>query len=135
MASMRRGVSAEESTGKTAGNQFTQRLLVDVTLKNWQAVKVRAYAANQHMIAVKHQVLWCNRGGNKVIAIAHVFRRVFGGDMFKHDLQARQPLAQWLHDGIDKARFAVENVDIGVGHFPVNQQRHPPVPPYAQAPA
>ena len=125
MTGMGRGVGAEEGALKAAGNQFAQRLLVDIAFEDRQAVEVRTHAAHQHMVAVEHQVLRGDGGRQKFIAITHVLRGIFGGDMFKHHFQTRQALAQRLHHGFDETRFTVENVDVGVGHFTVYQQRHP----------
>ncbi|MNB88513.1 hypothetical protein D3C75_355290 [compost metagenome] len=123
---MRGRVGAEEDAIAAAGDQLTQRLLVDVALEDRQAVQVRAHAAHQHMVAVEHQVLRGDGGGQALIAVPYVVSRIFGGDVFKHHFQPRQTLAQWLHHAVDKTRFAVKNIDLRMGHFAMHQQRHSP---------
>ena len=76
------------------------------------------------MVTVEHQVLRGNGGGNQFVAVAHVLGRIFGSDVLEDDLQARQALAQWFHYGVDKACFAVKNINFRVGDFTVHQQRH-----------
>ena len=85
---------------------------------------MRAPPAHQHVVTVKHQVLWRNGGGDKIVAVTHVLCRVFGGDMLEDHLQRRQALAQRLHHGLDKTGFAVEDINLGMRYFAVNQQRH-----------
>ena len=124
MAGVRRGIGTEERAGEPAGDQLTQRLLVDVALEDRQTVEVRAHPAHQHVVTVKHQVLWRNGGGDEIVAVTHVLCRVFGGDMLKDHLQRGQALAQRLHHGLDKTGFTVEDVNVSMRHFTVNQQRH-----------
>ncbi|MNV22211.1 hypothetical protein D3C71_1131720 [compost metagenome] len=121
MTSVRRRVGPEEDTGKTAGNQLTQRLLVDITLEDWQAVKVRAHAADQHVIAVEHQMLWGNGCGQQFVTVAHVLCRIFGRDVFKDHFQPLQTLAQRLHDGLNEASFTIKNVNVRMRDFAVDQ--------------
>ena len=44
--------------------------------------------------------------------------------MFEHYPQLRQVGYQPHQRTLDKHRLAIENVDIGVSHFPMDQQRH-----------
>ncbi len=45
--------------------------------------------------------------------------------MFEHDAQLRQPAAQRIEGFLDKHRFAVENIDVGVGRLAVDEEWHP----------
>ncbi len=74
------------------------------------------------MVAVKHQVLWRDGGGNQFIAIADILCGIFGGDVFKHHFKRRKTLAQRLHYGFDKAGFT-SKISMS-GHFTMYQQRH-----------
>ena len=89
MAGVRSGVGSQKRAAKAAGNQLTQRLLVDIALQNRQTVKMGTHAANQHVITVKHQMLWRNGRGQQFVTVANVFGGIFGGDMFEHHFQAR----------------------------------------------
>ena len=44
---------------------------------------MRANTANEHMVAVKHQMLRRDGCGQQFVAVAHVFSGIFGGDMFE----------------------------------------------------
>ena len=125
MAGMGSGIRAEESAVKTAGNQFAQRLLVNIAFQDRQTIKVGTHAANQHMVAVEHQVLRGDGGRQQLVTVAYVFSGIFGRDVFEDHLQAGQALTQRLHDRFNKACFPVKNIDIRMGDLTVNQQRHP----------
>lgn len=86
---------------------------------------MRTNTADQHMVTVEHQMLRGDSGRQQFIAVTHILGGIFGGDMLKDHLQAGQALAQRLHHGFNKARFAVENINLGVGDFAMYQQRHP----------
>ncbi len=95
-----------------------------IPFEDRQAIQMRANAANQHMVTIKHQMLWGNGRGEETIAFFDIGSRFFGGDMLKHHFQLRVLLTQWLHHRFNKARFTIENIDRGGGHFTVDQQRH-----------
>lgn len=124
MLEVRRRVGAEEETVRAAGHRLTQRFLMDVALEDRQAEQVWANAADQHVVAVEHQVLRGDGGAEETVACLHVLRRFFGGDVFEDDFQFREVTADRLHHLFDKARLAVENIDGRIGHFTVDQQRH-----------
>ena len=85
---------------------------------------MRANTANQHVVAVKHQVLWRNGRSQKFVTIAYVFGSIFGGDMLEHHFQRGQTLTQRFHHRFNKACFAIENIDICMRDFAVHQQWH-----------
>ena len=47
-----------------------------------------------------------------------------GGDMLEHDLQRGEIAHQRGEHALDEHRLAVEDVDLAVGHFAMDQQRH-----------
>ena len=98
---------------------------MNIAFKYRQTVQVRANAAHQHMVAVEHQMLRGDGSSQQFITVTHVLGGVFGGDMFKNHFQAGQALAQGLHHRLNKARFTIENINLGVSDFAVNEQRHP----------
>ncbi|MOA11654.1 hypothetical protein D3C78_1316080 [compost metagenome] len=44
--------------------------------------------------------------------------------MFEDDFKFRELLTNRLHDLLNKASLAIENINGGIGHFTVNQQWH-----------
>ena len=52
----------------------------------------------------------------------HRFAR---GDVFEHHFQLGQVANQRGQGALDEHGLAVENIDMGVGHFAMDQQRHP----------
>ena len=65
-----------------------------------------------------------NGGAQLVVGRLDVLRGFARRDVLKDDLEFRISFAQRLHYAVDKARLAIENIDVGVGHFAMNQQRH-----------
>ena len=98
---------------------------MNIAFEYRQAVQVRTNTADQHMVTVEHQMLRGDSGRQQFIAVTHILGGIFGGDMLKDHLQSGQALAQRLHHGFNKARFAIEYINLGVGDFPMYQQRHP----------
>ncbi|CSC52198.1 Uncharacterised protein [Vibrio cholerae] len=49
-----------------------------------------ANAANQHVVAVKQQMVSSNGGGNIFIGLANKVHCFCGGDVFQHDLELRE---------------------------------------------
>jgi len=93
-------------------------------LATGQAVKVRPKAALEQGVAVDVQVVGGDRGGQRCRALRHELRRIGGGDVLEHHLQARVALQQWLQMALDEHRLAIEDVHRRVGHLAVDQQRH-----------
>ena len=50
--------------------------------------------------------------------------RLLGRDVLEHDAQFGHAAAQRVEHPLDEHRLAVEDVDLGVGHLAVDQQRH-----------
>ena len=79
------------------------------------------HATNQHMVAVKHQMLRSDGGSQPFISVTDIVGSVFGGDMLKNDFQRGQALAQRFHHAFYKARFTIKNVDICMCYFTMHQ--------------
>ena len=121
---MRRAVRAQKEFVRVfAGHRVYQRLAVRFTLDDGQAVKMRAHAAHQQVIAVVHQMLRRYGGGQTLVAFAHQSSGFCGGDVLEHDFQMRDLFQHGLHNPFDKHGFAVENVNFGVGNFAVRQKQ------------
>ena len=79
------------------------------------------HATNQHMVAVKHQMLRSDGGSQPFISVTDIVGSIFGGDVLKNDFQRSQALAQRFHHAFNKARFTIKNVDICMCHFTMHQ--------------
>ena len=90
---MRRRIRTEEYSIKTAGDQFTQCLLVNIAFEDGETIQVRTHATNQHMVAVKHQMLRSDGGSQPFISVTDIVGSIFGGDVLKNDFQRSQTLA------------------------------------------
>ena len=49
---------------------------------------------------------------------------LLGGDVLHAHPQARLALQQRLQNALDEDSLPIEEVDVGVGHLPMHQQRH-----------
>ena len=124
-ARVRRGIGAEkEFVGLRTGNGIDQGAAVAFALDNRQAVKMRAHAADQQVVAVEHQMLRGYGGGQIVARCAHQRGGFGGGDVLEHGFQFGQLAHHRLQHALDKHGFAVENIDSGVGYFAVHQKAH-----------
>ena len=85
---------------------------------------MRPDAADQNVVAVDVQVLWRDRSRNIGARALDEAYRLHRGNVLEDHAQRRQPVDQRLQDPIDEHRFAVENVDVGCGHFAMDAQRH-----------
>jgi hypothetical protein len=78
----------------------------------------------KNLIPVVQQMLSRNCGRDRTCCIAHIINTVFGCDMFKHDLQFWESLAQRDHHTVNKERLAIKNIHLRVGDLTVHQKRH-----------
>ena len=83
-----------------------------------------AYAADQHVVAVVQQMMRGQGCGDAVLGGGDVLRRLRGGDVLHDDFELRITRAQWNQHAVNEYGFAVKNVNLGVGHFAMYQQRH-----------
>ena len=86
---------------------------------------MRADAAFEHGIAVDGEMVRGDGRGD-IRAAGFDERHGFGGgDMFENDLQRRIIADQPGQGAFDEHRLAIENIDMAVGDFTMDQQRHP----------
>ena len=81
-------------------------------LQHRQAIKVGTHAAYKNSIAVVKQMVRGNRGARMRCTALHILRRLFGGDVLKHNFEFRKIFTQWDQLRINKHRFAVEQIDV-----------------------
>ncbi|MCY1274369.1 hypothetical protein D9M70_229910 [compost metagenome] len=86
---------------------------------------MRADAAGEDRIAVVQQVVSGDGRTDRAAGFLHVLRGVPGGDVLEHHFQLRHVAAQRRHHLLDEDGLAVEDIDGGVGHLAVHQQRQP----------
>ncbi len=132
VARMRRGVGAEKETVVSARGDIEQSLAVGLALEHGQAVVVGPHAAFEHGIAVVQQMMRREGCGQKrrtlgipVVRLLNERGGLGRGDVLQHDLELGKSAAQSDEMPLDEHRLAVEHIHLGVGHFAVNQQRHP----------
>jgi hypothetical protein len=82
---------------------------------------VRAYPADQHVIAVEQQVVGGNGGGYCGRCLLHKRGGIGGGDVLQYHPELGNTLHQWHQDGVEKHFFAVKNIDITMGDFAMNK--------------
>ena len=122
---MRRGVGAEEERSRPRSGGAAKRQPVPFALGDGQAIQVRPDAAREDMAAVDHQMMGRDGGAQPPAGVGRdEIGRFLRGDMLEHHLQTGEILQQRDHDPVDEHRLAVEDIDIGVGHLAMDQQRH-----------
>ena len=89
-----------------------------------QTIMMRAHAADQQIIAVEQQVLRGNGSGHVVACIQDKARGFGSSDVFEHDFQIRHLRQNGFHHALDESGFAVEDIDVGIGYFAVDQKAH-----------
>ena len=65
-----------------------------------------------------------NGGGHIVTCFQNKACGFGSGDVFEHDFQIRHLRQNGFHHALDESGFAVEDVDVGIGYFAVNQKAH-----------
>ena len=121
---MRCGVGAEEGAAEAAGDQLPQSLLMNIAFKYRQTVQVRANAATS--IWLRLNIRCC---GVMVAASSSLPSRTYSAASLvvicSKPLSGRAGAGAGLHHRLNKARFTIENINLGVSDFAVNEQRHP----------
>ena len=117
-------VGAQKEPITARGDRVHQSLAVHFALQHWQAVVMRPHTAHEERIAVVKQMVGGNGGCGKAPCLRHVLRSFAGGDVLENNFQLRKTASQRDEVLVDEHRFTVEEVDIGVCHLPMHQQRH-----------
>ena len=121
---VRRGVGAEEELRAARGRGAPQRQAMLLALGDRQAIEVRTDAALEDGIAVVAQVMRRDRAAHARadgLDEGHAFA---GRDVLQHDLQPLMPPEQRRQHLVEEHRLAVEDVDVGIGHLAMDQERH-----------
>ena len=79
--------------------------------------------ANEHIVAVMHEVLRCNRGSDVVGRGGDELCCRLTRDVLENNLKLRKFSNNFLEVGFDEELLSVKDIDRGIGHFPVNQER------------
>ena len=121
---MRSRIGAEKELRAAAGCGPHQRNPMLFAFQHRQAVKVRADAALENLVAVVEKMLRGDRGSDVVRRAGHILGRLARGDVFEHHPQLRQAPHQGFEHSLDEHRLAVEHIDRRVGDFAVHQKRN-----------
>ena len=121
---VRGAVGAEEEFRRARGRRPADRQPVPLALGDGQAISVRPEPAGEQRVAVDDQVLGRDGRGDLRPRSLDERHRLGGGDVLEDDLQAGQIADQRREDAVDEHGFAVEDVDVGIGHLAMDQQRH-----------
>ena len=122
---MGRAVGAEEEFGRSRHGRAAHGDAVALALGDGQAISVRADAALEDRIAIEHHVVRRDGGGDRRAGALDEGDRLSRRDMFEDDLQRREIAGEGSERPLDKDGLAVENVDGGIGHLAVDEERHP----------
>ena len=118
------GVGAEEEPVRTRGRRPAQGEAVHFPLGHRQTVEMRADPALEHGVAVEVEVVRRDRRGDIRPGGLDEGHGIGGGDVLEHHLQGREIGDDPGQDAVDEHRLAVEDVDMGVRHLAMDQQRH-----------
>ena len=121
---MRRGVGAEKIFRRTGNRGGAQCKAMFLALGDRQAIKMRADAAGEHGVAIDMQMMRRDRRADIGAGRVDEIHRIGGRDVFEHHFERRKIPDHVAQDLVNEHRFAVEDVDMRVGHFAMHQQRH-----------
>lgn len=96
---------------------------MDVALEDRQAIEVRANPADQHVVTVVQQVVCSDGGADLGRSLLDELHGIGGSDVLEHHLEGREALDHSPHVFIDEDLLAIEDIDITMGHFAMDQQR------------
>ena len=71
-------------------------------------------------IAIQQQVLRCNGGADAGSCAGDELHGLARRDVLEHDFQSRETFCDAYQHAVDEDAFAVEYVDLGIGHLTVN---------------
>ena len=120
---MRRGIGAQEIFGIAAGRSSHERLAVRLALEHGQAIVVRSDAAGEERIARPQQMLRRDRRADICRSRRHEIRGVSRGDVLHDHSQRGEVAPQRLELAFQKDLLTVEDVDSGVDHLTMHEQR------------
>ena len=66
----------------------------------------------------------CDGGSNRVAGCLHKSNGIGCSDMLKHDLEAGEIAHDLAQDAVDEHGLTVKDIDVGLGHFTMQQKRH-----------
>ena len=117
-------IGAQEKLRIAGGGGLAQGQAVQLAFGHRQAIHVGPQSPLEQGVAVDVQVVGGDGGCQVARPRLHELHRLSGGDVLQHHLQGWMPLQQGLEVALDEHRFAIKDVNGGIGHLPVNQQGH-----------
>ena len=113
-----------KNCGAARGRRAAQRQTMLLALGDRQAIEVRTDAALEDRIAVVAEMMRRDRAAQPARIGLDELHALAGRDVLQHDLQALMALEQRRQHLVEEHRLAVEDVDLGIGHLAMDQQRH-----------
>src|SRR5262249_41475362 len=95
-----------------------------LALGHGEAIHVWPQATGEECVAVDHQVMRGDGGGEVGAGAGDEIYGFPGRYMLEHDLESRQTLRERLQYTLDEDRLAIGHVDSGIGDLAVDEQRH-----------
>ena len=121
---MGRRIGAEEEAAVAGGRGLHQRLPVLGALGDRQAIEMRLDATDKNRVAVDHQMMRRDGGGEAGVGGKHNVHRLFRCGVLQNDAQGREAGAQRNEHPLDEHRLAVEDIDRRIGDLAMDEQRH-----------
>jgi hypothetical protein len=124
LAGVGSGIRAEEKACVTTGGSPAQGQTMPFPFNHREAVEVAAQSIEEHRVAIDLQVVRCDCGREIAICGTDEVNRLFCCDVFENDAQLGMTFLQRSEMTLNEDRFTIENIHIGIGHLPMDQQGH-----------
>src|SRR4051812_14808255 len=101
-----------------------------LALGDRQAIEVRTDAALEDRVAIVAEMMRRDRTTHAAGVGFDEGHALFRGDVLQHDFQSWMALDQRREHLVEEHRLAVEDVDVGIRHLAMDEERHagPPSP-------
>ncbi len=121
---MRRRIRTEEKFRRARCRNAAQGKTMLFALRYRQTIMMRTNAPFKHGVAIDFQMMRRNRRCNIGGACLNKRGGVRSCDMLEHNFQLRKISHNINKDALDKHGFAIKDINVGVRHLAMHQQRH-----------
>ena len=94
-----------------------------VSFQYGQAKQNRLHATTEHIGSMVQKVVRCDRCGNVCALFGNKAGCVFRRNMLKNDFKVGKGRNDRDEVLVDKNLFSIENIDLGISDFSMNEQR------------